>query len=87
MVDQQAESAFVESQVEILRSAGVAAAVVRELKLADNPEFVPPKGRAAAVAALDASAPGYLDDVHGDAVWRAAMARRAVAEVVAELAR
>ena len=39
-----------------------------------------------AVAALDAAAPAYLDDVHGDAVWRAAMTRRAVAEVVAELA-
>jgi succinoglycan biosynthesis transport protein ExoP len=54
-VDQQAESAFVESQVEILRSAGVAAAVVRELGLADSPEFVPPSdGRPAAAAALDA---------------------------------
>jgi CO/xanthine dehydrogenase FAD-binding subunit len=39
-----------------------------------------------AVAALDAAAPAYVDDVHGAAVWRAAMTRRAVAEAVAELA-
>jgi CO/xanthine dehydrogenase FAD-binding subunit len=39
-----------------------------------------------AVAALDAATPAYLDDVHGAGAWRAAMTRRAVAEVVAELA-
>ena len=38
-----------------------------------------------AVAALDAAALAYLDDVHGAAVWRAAMTRRAVASVIAEL--
>jgi CO/xanthine dehydrogenase FAD-binding subunit len=38
-----------------------------------------------AVAALDAAAPAYLDDVHGAAAWRAAMTRRAVAAGVAEL--
>jgi CO/xanthine dehydrogenase FAD-binding subunit len=38
-----------------------------------------------AVALLDAAGPGYLDDVHGAAVWRAAMTRRAVSEVVREL--
>lgn len=54
IVDQQAESAFVESQVEILRSAGVAAAVVRDLRLAESEEFVPPKGRPAVAAALGA---------------------------------
>jgi CO/xanthine dehydrogenase FAD-binding subunit len=48
--------------------------------------FGSPPAPGDAVAALDASAPVYLDDVHGDAVWRAAMTRRAVAEVVAELA-
>lgn len=40
-----------------------------------------------AVDALDAAGPGYLDDVHGGAAWRAAMTRRAVAAVIAELAR
>jgi CO/xanthine dehydrogenase FAD-binding subunit len=45
-----------------------------------------------ALAALDAAisadgvVPRYLDDVHGGAVWRAAMTRRCVAEVIAELA-
>jgi CO/xanthine dehydrogenase FAD-binding subunit len=36
--------------------------------------------------ALDAARPRYLDDVHGGAVWRAAMTRRCVAAVIAELA-
>jgi CO/xanthine dehydrogenase FAD-binding subunit len=40
-----------------------------------------------AVAALDAAAPPYLDDVHGNRPWRAAMTRRCVAEVVGELSR
>ena len=48
--------------------------------------FGSPPPPAGAVAALDAAAPGYLDDVHGSAAWRAAMTRRAVAAVVAELA-
>ena len=39
----------------------------------------------AAAAALDAAATRYHDDVHGAPKWRAAMARRHVAEVVAEL--
>jgi CO/xanthine dehydrogenase FAD-binding subunit len=41
-----------------------------------------------AVAALDAAVPdgGYLDDAGGAAPWRAAMTRRAVAAVAAELA-
>jgi CO/xanthine dehydrogenase FAD-binding subunit len=34
-----------------------------------------------------AAATGYLDDVHGSARWRRAMTRRAVAEVITELAR
>ena len=40
---------------------------------------------ATAVAALDAVAPRYLDDGHGRRRWRAAMTRRAVREVMAEL--
>ena len=40
-----------------------------------------------ALDALDAAGPRYLDDVHGSAFWRAAMTRRCVAEVIAELAR
>jgi hypothetical protein len=39
-----------------------------------------------ALAALDSAVPQYLDDVHGGARWRAAMTRRCVAGVVAELA-
>jgi CO/xanthine dehydrogenase FAD-binding subunit len=39
-----------------------------------------------ALAALDSAVPQYLDDVHGGACWRAAMTRRCVAEVIAELA-
>jgi CO/xanthine dehydrogenase FAD-binding subunit len=51
-----------------------------QLRLAGQPT------PADAVAALDAADPAYLDDVHGDARWRAAMTRRCVAEVAAELA-
>jgi CO/xanthine dehydrogenase FAD-binding subunit len=40
-----------------------------------------------AIAALDTANPPYLDDVHGNHPWRAAMTRRGVAEVIAELAR
>jgi CO/xanthine dehydrogenase FAD-binding subunit len=39
-----------------------------------------------ALEALARAGLAYLDDVYGDAVWRAAMTRRGVAEVVAELA-
>jgi hypothetical protein len=39
----------------------------------------------AAVAALDAAVTRYHDDVHGAPEWRAAMTRRYVAEVVADL--
>jgi CO/xanthine dehydrogenase FAD-binding subunit len=39
-----------------------------------------------ALAALDDAEPRYLDDVHGGAPWRAAMTRRCVAGVIAELA-
>ena len=39
-----------------------------------------------ALSALDAAAPTYLDDIHGGASWRAALTRRCLAEVIAELA-
>ena len=39
-----------------------------------------------ALSALDAAAPTYLDDIHGGASWRAAMTRRCLVEVIAELA-
>jgi CO/xanthine dehydrogenase FAD-binding subunit len=42
---------------------------------------------AEALLALDRARPGYLDDVHGSRPWREAMTRRAVAEVITELAR
>jgi len=42
--DTQVDSAAVESQVEILRSENIALAVIRDLRLADDPEFVGPGG-------------------------------------------
>jgi CO/xanthine dehydrogenase FAD-binding subunit len=39
-----------------------------------------------ALAALDRADPAYCDDVHGGSAWRAAMTRRCLAEVIAELA-
>ncbi len=48
--------------------------------------FPAPPTPAEAVAALDAQRPEYLDDVHGNAAWRAAMTRRLIGEVLAELA-
>jgi CO/xanthine dehydrogenase FAD-binding subunit len=51
-----------------------------QLRLAGRPS------PADALDALDAARPRYLDDVHGGAVWRAAMTRRCVAGVIAELA-
>lgn len=42
--DPHAENAFVESQAEILASAGVAQAVARALRLDQDPEFAPPPG-------------------------------------------
>jgi CO/xanthine dehydrogenase FAD-binding subunit len=50
-----------------------------QLRLAGRPS------PADALDALDAARPRYLDDVHGGAVWRAAMTRRCVAGVIAEL--
>ena len=60
----------------------VTAATPRPLQL----RFAAPPAPADAVAALDAADPPYLDDVHGSARWRAAMTRRCVAGVIAELA-
>jgi CO/xanthine dehydrogenase FAD-binding subunit len=39
------------------------------------------------LAGLDSAAPAYLDDIHGNAPWRAAMTRRLIAEVLGDLAR
>jgi CO/xanthine dehydrogenase FAD-binding subunit len=60
----------------------VTASVPRPLQL----RFPARPDPADAVAALDAADPAYLDDVHGSARWRAAMTRRSVAAVAAELA-
>ena len=49
--------------------------------------FGAPPTPAEALAALDAAAPLYLDDVHGSTSWRAAMTRRLVTEVLGELGR
>jgi CO/xanthine dehydrogenase FAD-binding subunit len=59
----------------------VTAATPRPVQL----RFGTPPSPEAAVAALDATVPEYQDDMHGAARWRAAMARRYVAEVVTEL--
>jgi CO/xanthine dehydrogenase FAD-binding subunit len=48
--------------------------------------FPAPPSAAAALGLLESACAGlYLDDVHGSAVWRAAMTRRLVAEALAEL--
>jgi capsular exopolysaccharide synthesis family protein len=39
-----ADSAFVDSQVEVLKSENIAKSVVRDLDLLSDPEFAPPKG-------------------------------------------
>jgi CO/xanthine dehydrogenase FAD-binding subunit len=39
-----------------------------------------------ALARLDGVGPGYLDDVHGNANWRAAMTRRLITEALGEIA-
>ena len=61
----------------------VTASTPRPVKL----RFPAPPAPAEALAALDAAAPAYLGDVHGNATWRAAMTRRLVAEAVSEVAR
>jgi CO/xanthine dehydrogenase FAD-binding subunit len=48
--------------------------------------FPAPPTPAEALAALDAAVPEYLDDVNGGGRWRAAMTRRLVTEVLAEVA-
>jgi CO/xanthine dehydrogenase FAD-binding subunit len=49
--------------------------------------FPAPPTPAEALDGLDAAAPEYLDDMHGNATWRAAMTRRLIAEALGELAR
>jgi CO/xanthine dehydrogenase FAD-binding subunit len=60
----------------------VTAATSRPVQL----RFAADPSPADALAALAAARPRYLDDVHGGAAWRAAMTRRCVAGVIAELA-
>jgi CO/xanthine dehydrogenase FAD-binding subunit len=69
-------------------AAGEAAVVVTVTAATTRPvqlRFGTPPSPEAAVAALDRAALSYHDDVHGAPAWRAAMTRRYVAEVVAEL--
>lgn len=47
--------------------------------------FPAPPTPAETLAALDAAAPSYLDDVYGTAAWRAAMTKRLVTETLEEL--
>ena len=49
--------------------------------------FPAPPTPAEALHQLDVTGPEYLDDVHGNATWRAAMTRRLITEALAELAR
>jgi CO/xanthine dehydrogenase FAD-binding subunit len=60
----------------------VTASVPRPVQL----RFPGPPTPAEALAGLDAAAPGYLDDVHGNAAWRAAMTRRLITETLGEIA-
>jgi CO/xanthine dehydrogenase FAD-binding subunit len=47
--------------------------------------FPEPPDTGTAISALDDASPEYLDDVHGARPWRAAMTRRAVADVTADV--
>jgi CO/xanthine dehydrogenase FAD-binding subunit len=58
----------------------ITAATPRPVQL----RFAEPPPAAEAMAALEAAAPPYLDDVHGAGTRRAAMTRRLVAETVTE---
>jgi CO/xanthine dehydrogenase FAD-binding subunit len=49
--------------------------------------FPAPPTPAEALHRLDVTGPEYLDDVHGNATWRAAMTRRLIADALGELAR
>jgi CO/xanthine dehydrogenase FAD-binding subunit len=60
----------------------VTASTPRPLQL----RFPAPPAPAEALRALGEAGPAYLDDVHGNGIWRAAMTRRLVAETVAEVA-
>ena len=66
----------------------VTAATPRPVKLRFPGHPAPGDALAALDAAVSAgrAVPRYLDDVHGGAAWRAAMTRRCVTEVIAELA-
>ena len=66
----------------------VTAATPRPVKLRFPGHPAPGDALAALDAAVSAGGvvPRYLDDVHGGAAWRAAMTRRCVTEVIAELA-
>jgi CO/xanthine dehydrogenase FAD-binding subunit len=66
----------------------VTAATPRPLQLRFPGHPAPDDALAALDAATspDGAVPRYLDDVHGSAAWRAAMTRRCVTEVIAELA-
>ena len=47
--------------------------------------FPAPPTPTEALARLDVVVPGYLDDMHGNATWRAGMTRRLITEVLGEL--
>ena len=57
------------------------------LRFAGQPEPGDALNALDAAVSPDGAVARYLDDVHGSAPWRAAMTRRCVAEVIAELAR
>jgi CO/xanthine dehydrogenase FAD-binding subunit len=48
--------------------------------------FPAPPTPSEALGKLDVADPEYLDDVHGNAIWRATMTRRLITEVLGELA-
>jgi CO/xanthine dehydrogenase FAD-binding subunit len=60
----------------------VSASTARPVQL----RFDTPPSAAEALASLEHAVPAYYDDVHGHPLWREAITRRLVGEVVAELA-
>jgi len=77
----------------IVNQAGAGTTVVTVTAATPHPvqlRFAGPPSAAEALESLDAAVlgdggPGYLDDVHGSAAWRAAMTRRLVTESLAEI--
>jgi CO/xanthine dehydrogenase FAD-binding subunit len=75
-----------QDQVLLTLTAAVSRPVQVRLPLPFSPNEAAASLTEAVAAATGQGATGYLDDVHGSALWRRAMTERAAAEVIAELA-